>query len=83
MIGSDVVESCVLMERFDDVSLIPFEICEPGAPNVGTRKDGSLMWEIGEWNFVFVCLFDMVDFVLVLSGKFLRANILRFRIRVH
>ena len=25
----------------------------------------------------------MVDFVLVLAGKFLRANILRFRIRVH
>ena len=49
--GSDVVESCVLMDvldgrlimRFDDVSLIPFEICEPGAPNVGTRRDGFLM----------------------------------------
>ena len=62
MIGSDVVESCVLMDvlagrlimRFDDVSLIPFEICEPGAPNVGTRKDGSLMWKIGEWNLIFV-----------------------------
>ena len=62
MIGSDVVESCVLMDvlagrlimRFDDLSLIPFEICEPGAPNVGTIKDDSLMWEIGEWILVFV-----------------------------
>ena len=60
--GSDVVESCILMDvlagrlimRFDDVSLIPFEICEPGTPNMGTRRDGSLMWEIGEWNLILV-----------------------------
>ena len=59
-----------LVIRYDVENLIPFEICDPGIPDIGERGIGSLMWEVGDWNFVFACSIDVVDLFLVLAGKF-------------
>ena len=75
--SSDGVSCCVVIDllvgrlviRLDVENFIPFEVCDPGILDIGARGIGSLMWEVGDWNFVFECTIDMVDLCFVLAGK--------------